>query len=105
MGKVKHGAAVEPAALKKIRNEIIKLEADLKNTAKKLIERTEDLNRKGFKDANFGSLHNVITEKKVDLEKLSKIMLCFSEYLDEVEKNIRKYTDGPAIKPSNHNIN
>ena len=98
------GAAVEPDSLRKMKEKIDSLANDLSKTSKGLIERTENLNQKGFQDQNFEDIYKHITERKEDLEKLKNILISFSEYLVEVEKNIRQLVESEKIK-SNYNFN
>ncbi len=88
-----NGAAVEPAYLRKMKEKIEELTADLARTSKELINRTEELNQKGFQDAHFESLYSVINERKEDLEKLKNIMQSFSDLLIRLEKNIVEYNN------------
>ncbi len=103
-GHLIQGAVVEPDSLRKMREKIDGLTAELAKTSKSLIERTENLNQKGFQDQNFEDIYKHITARKEDLEKLKKIMISFSEYLVEVEKNIRQLVESEKIK-SNFNLN
>jgi hypothetical protein len=103
-GHLVEGAVVEPDSIRKMKNKVDELITDLAKSAKELISKTENLNQKGFQDGNFESLHRVITERKEDLEKLKNIMLSFSDYLQETEKNIRNLVEAKKIS-SNSNIN
>ncbi len=103
-GHLIQGAVVEPDSLRRMKEKIDRLAEDLARTSKELINRTEELNQKGFQDQNFESLHRIITERKEDLEKLKNIMISFSEYLVEVERNIRQLVESEKIR-SNFNSN
>jgi hypothetical protein len=103
-GHMIQGAVVEPDSLRRMKEKIDMLAEDLARKSKELINRTEELNQKGFQDQNFESLYRIITERKVDLEKLKNIMISFSEYLVEVERNIRKLVESEKIR-SNFNLN
>ncbi len=98
------GAVVEPDSLRRMKEKIDRLAEELARTSKELISRTEELNQKGFQDQNFESLYRIITERKEDLEKLKNIMFSFSEYLVEVERNIRQLVESEKIR-SNFNLN
>ncbi len=98
------GAVVEPDSLRRMKEKIDRLAEELARTSKDLISRTEELNQKGFQDQNFESLYRIITERKEDLEKLKNIMFSFSEYLVEVERNIRQLVESEKIR-SNFNLN
>ena len=87
-----------------MKEKIDRLAEELARTSKELISRTEELNQKGFQDQNFESLYRIITERKEDLEKLKNIMFSFSEYLVEVERNIRQLVESEKIR-SNFNLN
>lgn len=103
-GIMKGGAVVEPDAVKKMKKDTDELAANLKETSKNLINRTNELNSRGFQDSNFEQLHTVIMANKDNLEKLEKVMESFSEYLQKVEKNIRELMDGPKLKGGNIKI-
>jgi hypothetical protein len=103
-GYLVKGAVVEPGSIKLMKDKIDQLTSDLAKTSKELINRTEELNQKGFQDQNFESLYRIINERKEDIEKLKNIMISFSDYLNEVEKNIRKLVESEKIK-SNLNLN
>ena len=103
-GYLIEGAVVEPDSIRKMKNKVDELITDLAKSAKELIDKTENLNQKGFQDGNFESLYRVITERKDDLEKLKNIMKSFSGYLHETEKNIRNLVDAKKIN-SNFNSN
>jgi hypothetical protein len=103
-GHMIQGAVVEPDSLRRMKEKIDRLAEELARTSKELISRTEELNQKGFQDQNFESLYRIITERKEDLEKLKNIMFSFSEYLVEVERNIRQLVESEKIR-SNFNLN
>ena len=103
-GHLIQGAVVEPDSLRRMKEKIDRLAEELARTSKELISRTEELNQEGFQDQNFESLYRIITERKEDLEKLKNIMFSFSEYLVEVERNIRQLVESEKIR-SNFNLN
>ena len=98
------GAGVEPDAVRKMKNKVDELIADLHRSADELISKTENLNQKGFQDGNFESLYRVIIERKDDLEKLKNVMKSFSELLQNTERNIIELNSKRINSNSNFNI-
>lgn len=103
-GIMKGGVVIEPIAVQKMKEKTDYLGEELKKTAKNLLNRKEELNKKGFQDGNFEQLNFVIDENKKNLDKLEKVMNTFSEYLEHVKKNADDLINGPKMKSSSINI-
>jgi hypothetical protein len=103
MIQVKNGAGVEPDALKKMREDINILQANMDKTSKALYSKTEELNT-SFQDGNFNNLFTVITSFKENTNKLNVIFKEFTIYLEKQEKIIRSYVDKTGLKNNINNI-
>lgn len=82
---------LEPKGLKQMKEDTDTLAKNLLKTSRDLIERTEELNQKGFQDGNFEPLYKLISERKKDLEDLNKLMGVFSERLERGYQRAIKY--------------
>jgi uncharacterized protein YukE len=94
---MKNGASVDPEALKDMKQKTSEYAEQLKRTSEELINRVENLNQSGFQDKKFAELFKAVEDKKVDLEKLNKILISFSEYLGKLEKIITGYQETETL--------
>lgn len=102
MAIMKQGALAESSAIRKMKKDTDELANNLFESSKKLTQRTENLNSDGFQDSHFEKLNVAIQDSKDNMEKLKKVVISFSDFLEKLAKRIDDYTGGETISNKNN---